>query len=542
MIRDIDRLTARTFDLLVVGGGIYGLTIAYDAAQRGFAVALIEREDFGSGASFNHLRTLHGGLRYLQTLNIPRARESVRERRTMARIAPYAVQPLLFALPLYRSLTKGKTAMRAGFALDRLVAVDRNLDVPAPLRLPAGRVVSRGDAVERFPELRRQGLTGAAVWYDYVTPESDRLTFAFALAAVEHGAVLANYVEATKPMVDGRRIGGVRAIDRQSGRELEIAARVTVNAAGSAIDRLLGPLNASTRIPMLKAMNLVTRRGAGEEALGGPARSGRHLFQVPWRHRALFGTWESDRACEPGATGVTEAEIAAFIADLNHAFPSLDLTLADVALVHRGVVPAAVGSDGRVSLEGGEQIRDHAIDGLDGLISVAGTKYTTARATAERSVYRVLAKLQHASVPCRTAATPLPGGSVRDVAQEVAEARRDHGARLPSDTIPHLVAAYGSRYRDVLAIAADRSDWRSLLADDSPVIAAQLVWAVREEMAVTLCDAVVRRTPLGAVGFPGEIAAARAAAIVGAELGWTAERKRTEIDALRRFYAPVRSA
>src|ERR671937_1277441 len=108
MKRDVDQLTARTFDLLVVGGGIYGLTIAYDAAQRGLGVALIERDDFGSGASFNHLRTIHGGLRYLQTLDIKRARESVRERRTVARIAPHALQPLPFAVPLYRSITKGK--------------------------------------------------------------------------------------------------------------------------------------------------------------------------------------------------------------------------------------------------------------------------------------------------------------------------------------------------------------------------------------------------------------------------------------------------
>jgi len=220
MVRDIDRLTARTFDLLVVGGGIYGLAVAYDAAQRGLAVALIEREDFGSGASFNHLRTIHGGLRYLQTLNILRARESVGERRTLARIAPHAVKPQLFALPLNRSLTKGKTAMRAGFALDRLVAANRNLDVAAHLQLPAGHVISRSEAIERFPELPRQRLTGAAVWYDYVTPESDRLTFTFALAAAEHGAVLANYVEETMPIVERRRIGGVRAIDRQSGREM----------------------------------------------------------------------------------------------------------------------------------------------------------------------------------------------------------------------------------------------------------------------------------------------------------------------------------
>src|SRR3954469_17675448 len=121
MTRDLDQLTGRTFDVLVIGGGIYGLTSAYDAAQRGLLVALIEQDDFGSGTTFNHLRTIHGGLRYLQSLDLARARESVRERRTVARIAPHAVKPLPFALPLYRSLTRGAMAMRAGFALDRLV-------------------------------------------------------------------------------------------------------------------------------------------------------------------------------------------------------------------------------------------------------------------------------------------------------------------------------------------------------------------------------------------------------------------------------------
>src|SRR6266545_4658249 len=167
MTRDLSRLTGSTFDVLVVGGGVYGLTVAYDAAQRGLTVALIERDDFGSGASFNHLRTIHGGLRYLQTLDVARARESVRERRTFARIAPHAVRPTPFALPLYRSLTRGKLAMRAGFLLDCFVAAGRNRGVPAPHRLPRGRVVGRGTAIQQFPGLRRQGLTGAAVWHDY---------------------------------------------------------------------------------------------------------------------------------------------------------------------------------------------------------------------------------------------------------------------------------------------------------------------------------------------------------------------------------------
>src|ERR1700680_4681835 len=141
MKRAVDDLTGPTFDILVVGGGIYGLTIAYDAAQRGLSVALIERDDFGSGASFNHLRTIHGGLRYLQTLDVGRARESVRERRTLAHIAPDGVRPLGFVLPLTRSLMRGKTAMSAGFLLDRFVAFDRNRKVGRDHQLPAGFIV-----------------------------------------------------------------------------------------------------------------------------------------------------------------------------------------------------------------------------------------------------------------------------------------------------------------------------------------------------------------------------------------------------------------
>jgi glycerol-3-phosphate dehydrogenase len=535
MIRDLDQLSSRTFDVLVVGGGIYGLTIAYDAAQRGLSVALIEQNDFGSGASFNHLRTIHGGLRYLQSLDFRRARESVRERRTLARIAPQAVRPLPFVVPVYRSLIRGKTAMRAGFALDRIVAAGRNRGVPASHRLPGGRVVSRGHAAQRFPGLRRHGLTGAAVFHDYVTTEPDRLTFSFALAAAQHGAVLANYVEATAPLADGRRVGGVSARDALGTRALEIRARIVVNATGGRVDRLLKPLGVTTGIPMLQAMNLVTKRDAGEEALGGRSSTGRNLFLVPWRERALFGTWESDRLCDPGET-VAERDVAAFIAELNQAFPALDLTLADVTLVHRGVVPAAVRGN-RVGPEGHEKIRDHAAQGIDGMLSVAGTKFTTARAVAERVTNMLLEKLQHKPVACRTASTPLPGGSVRDVGLAIADARREFDEGLPTDTIPHLIAAYGSRYRDVMDVAGDRKEWRTRIARDSPVIGAELILAARKEMAPTLPDIVIRRTPLGALGHPGDESVARAAAIVGRELKWSDERRRDEIAAVKQFYS-----
>jgi len=521
--------------VLVVGGGVYGLTIAYDAAQRGLSVALIEADDFGSGASFNHLRTIHGGLRYLQSLDLMRARESVRERSTLGRIAPHAVQPLVFALPITRSITRGKAAMRAGFLIDRVVSIGRNRGISAPLRLPRGRVVSRGSAVQRFPGLRRQGLTGAAVWYDYETTEADRLTFAWAVAAAEHGAVLANHVEAIAPLMEGRRVTGVRARDNENRSELEITAAVTVNATGAARNRLLAPLGVAGAVPLLKAMNLVTRREAGDEALGARTASGRHLFLVPWRGRALFGTWESDREVTPDDGTVSEREVGAFIGELNAAFPSLDLKRDDVTMVHRGLVPATKNGD-RVALEGREHIRDHATEGIEGIVTVAGAKYTTARATADRVTTRILEKLQRPGVASRTAAVPLPGGGIRDVGLAIAEARREHDTGLPSDTIPHLIGAYGSRYREVLDLAAATSEGRTPVTKGSPVIGAELVWAVRREMAITLCDAVVRRTPLGALGYPGDAAAQRAAAIVGAECRWSEARTLEEFEALKRFY------
>jgi glycerol-3-phosphate dehydrogenase len=535
--RDLEALTARTFDVLVVGGGIYGLTIAYDAAQRGLSVALIERADFGSGASFNHLRTIHGGLRYLQTLDLARARESMRERRIIATIAPHAVRPLAFALPLRPSLTRGATAMRGGFLLDRLVAFDRNQGVPPSHHLPAGRIVS-GDTLEGLGAVQRPRAKRAAVWYDYVTTEADRLTVSFAIAASRHGAVLANHVEAAALIAQAGRITGVRARDRLAGRDMEVGARITVNATGGRVDDLLRTAGAATGIPMLKAMNLVTRREAGQAAIGGQSASGRHLFLVPSRGRALFGTWESTLPCPPDDTGVSAGDVAAFTRELNEVFPALALTEEDISLVHRGVVPAAI-RRGRLVLEGHEQIRDHVSDGprsLQGLLSVVGAKYTTARGVAEKVTDRLLAKLEKEPVPCKTDTTPLSAPPAGNPTAAPARGERQAGADLPADAVQHLAAAYGPAHSDVMALCRNRPELKAQPSADMPVIGAELVWAVRHEMAMTLADAVVRRTPLGSLGYPGDEVVDRAAAIVAAELGWPRDRIAAEIAQLRAFY------
>ena len=480
LVRDLPRLTTETFDLLVIGGGIYGLTIACDAAQRGLTVALIDAGDFGSGTSFNHLRTIHGGLRYLQTLDIARARESLHERRTLAHIAPWAVRPLPFVLPLGRSLTRGPAAMRVAFVLDSLVASDRNEGLPESLHLPAGRVLPPAEAVSLCPLLSGQPITGAAVWYDYVAVDADRLTLAWGLSAAAHGAALANYVEAASLVVRNGRLSGANCVDRTSGEAFRINARTVVNATGARINTLLTPLAAAVNLPFLQAMNVVTRREAPETAIGGRSASGRNLFLVPWRGRALFGTWESAELCDARRTDVDAPGLASFIGELNDAFPSLALTRDDVSLVHRGVVPARVRTGEPPTLEGHDCIYEHGGDGLAGLITVAGTKYTTARAVAERIVSRVFGMLARVAPPSVSAERPLP----------------------------HV------------ALEGD----------------ALLRHAASHEMVLTLADAVVRRTPLGALGCPADSALAHAAMVVGGVNGWTPARQTEEIAAVRTLY------
>jgi glycerol-3-phosphate dehydrogenase len=248
----------------------------------------------------------------------------------------------------------------------------------------------------------------------------------------------------------------------------------------------------------------------------------------------VFGTWESTRVIESDETesGGSEQRVVEFVGEVNEAFPGVGLTPADVTLVHRGAVPARVDRSGGVHLEGREQVRTHEEQGIDGLITVAGTKYTTARAVAERIVNAVFSKLEREPEPCRTAVRPLLPVPEQALHEEVPSAET-----VPQDDLQsHLLASYGLRYDAVLNLCDERPDWGARVSDDSPVIAAELVWAVRHEMALNLVDALVRRTPLGTLGDPGEAVTERAADILGSELKWTDGERRRNIDEVRRFY------
>ena len=533
--RDVDILAPTTYDVLVIGGGIHGLAVAYEAASRGLRTALIEAGDFGSAASFNHQRTVHGGLRSLQYGRLRYARQSILERRALARIAPWLLRPLPFLVGTYRSVTRGRMALRAAFKIDDWLGRDRNRDVEPELHLPPARLLSKAATQRFFPGIRADKLTGGAQWYDYQMVEPDRLTFAFAAAADRAGATLANYVEALTPIREGGRIAGMQARDLLSGRDFAVRAGATVNAAGAHAGAFMTAFGSKREYLLLKAMSLLTNRPAGDIALAAPAH-GRMLTLVPWRGFGLVGTSQSQTFAQPGDTGASAAEIERLIGDANLAFPALKLTPDDVKAVHRGVVPAVKSRKGVPELRMMPEVYDHASDGSPGAFSIAGAKYSSARGVAERTITMVGRRLRKRLAPSRTSTTLLPGAGIADHEALAIERCRATDVDLSIAEIRHLIARYGERAADIVSLIHERPELRAPLAVSDPTFKAEVAHVIQHEMAVRLTDIILRRTTCGSAGHPGGDVIRAAASIAAGELGWDQERTAEEIESVERFY------
>lgn len=533
MRRDPAALAARPFDLLVIGGGIYGAIAAWDATLRGLSVAVIDRGDFGSGTSLHSAKTVHGGVRALQSGNVAALRRFARERRAFARIAPHLVRPLPFVIPAYRGAARNRMLLRAYFALaERLVQGAVGTPDPAA-GLPPSRMLSRDECLARNPLIDPRGVTGGVEWFDGQMYNSDRMLFAFIASVVEAGAVAVNYVEAEAALARGPVVEGVRAADRLRGEALEIRARVVLNAAGPWAPALCARLapSAGGRLcgRLSKAMNFVIASPLpGPHAVAGPA-GGRLLFVAPWRGgAAIVGTSHDPHAGGADRLALDRGEIDAFAAAVHAAFPALSLRPEDIRLVHRGLLPASPRGDG-ARLATRSVVVDHRSDGIHGLISMLGVRYTTARDTAQQAVDRVVEQLACATRPCRTAVTPLVGGDIDDSDAFLRAATAAASDAVAAPTRERLARTYGTRHRVVLDRLLGSADDRTPLGAACAVTRGEVRHALREEMAVRLPDVLLRRTEAGSAGHPGDDAVADAARIAAAELGWTPQRTATEI-------------
>jgi glycerol-3-phosphate dehydrogenase len=546
MRRDLGALEAREYDVAVVGGGIFGICAAWEAASRGLSVALVERADFSGACSAASFRMVHGGIRYLQHGDVSRLRESVRERRALLRVAPHLVHPLPIVIPTFGHGMRGKELLWAGMTLYDLCAADRNRGIADPTRwIPRGRLLSRGEVLARFPELEESGLNGAAIFSDGQMHDPPRLALAFLRSAVGAGAVAANYVAVSGLIREGARIRGVECTDVLTGAPLRIRARVVLNTAGAWSQRLLARA-AGLRLRPEAVFSrdtcfVLKRRARGPEALAllgrthDPdallSRNARHLFFVPWRERTLLGVWHKVVPDDPDALAVYEDEVATFLEEANAGCPALRLTPDDVSCFNAGLVLFGENRPGSQHLRYGHRSRlvDHmATDGVDGLITSIGVRWTTARGVAESAVTLAARKLGRRAARSHTAETPVFGGDITDVGAFVERSVRSRPAGVPEDLARRLARRHGTAVQALYDRIAGEPALGAPLGD-APVLGGEVVYAVREEMAQRLTDVVYRRTELGTGLRPTRAALEGCARLMAGELGWTPTRLEEEI-------------
>ncbi len=393
--RDPREAARRAYDPIIIGGGIYGACLALEAARRGLRPVLLERDDFGGATSWNTGRIIHGGIRYLQRLDLRAARAMARERSWFLRHFPDLVRPVPFVLPLYGRGLKRPFVLRAGLALNDRLSRPHNRKLRRDRRLPRGRMLGPRQALGMFPQLRREGLLGAGTWYDAMLESPQRLLIEVLHWACALGAVALNYLEVEELLVESGRVTGVRACDSLNRETLVFRGAAVVNCAGpwagglaKKFDRDVAGLGHA--VFLTKA--LLDRPPLAEAALGvEPERPGSHVyFLCPCRGRLLVGGHHSAWSGEARAPAPSEAILRAMIDDLNLALPALELRREEVLRTYTGLIPASRGGGTRFA--GKEIVHEHGRNGgPERLVSVWGIKYSRARLVAEQVLRKLYA-------------------------------------------------------------------------------------------------------------------------------------------------------
>jgi len=532
MRRVLPRLSNETFDLLVIGGGITGACVVRDAALRGLKVALIEKNDFAGATSAYNSKLIHGGLRYLRNFEFGLVRESLRERRVWQRIAPHLVHPLPFLIPLFSAELSARATLAAGLSLYDLLSYDRAwLDDPFQ-RLPGHAWLNKREAVAREPILETSEFEGAFLYYDTQMYSPERLALECLIDADANGAAISNYVEAETLLLRDGRVVGCTLRDVFTQARFDIRAKETLVAAGPWVDLFLERARGrppSHKLKRSKGIHVIVPARTREFALT-IAAAGEHFFALPWRGHTLLGTTDTAFAGSPDDVGVGERDIAEFFSLISRHWPAAQLRRDEVEHFYAGLRPLV--DDGSKDTYGASRravIVDHGKDdGIAGLVSVIGGKWTTSRDLAEKAVDIIVEKTGGRVANCKTATTRLPGGVI-DRFRDFESAQKTAHPRI--EGIPHLARLYGAHLSQLLDLAHGRPELLRSMGSTGD-IAAQIVHAVRDEMAVTLKDVVLRRTGIGQLGPPASCVLDDVSRIMAAEFGWDEARRLAEIDAL----------
>jgi glycerol-3-phosphate dehydrogenase len=528
----LEQIGAQPADLLIIGGGITGAGIARDAAMRGLRTVLVEQNDLGSGTSSRSSRLIHGGLRYLEQAEFGLVLEANRERRTLLRIAPHLVWPLPFVFPIHRGDRISRWRLAAGMLLYDALALFRNVRTH--------RILGKRAMLEAEPMLRDRGLLGGARYYD-AQCDDVRLVIATARSAIHHGALVANYMVVRALERTAGRVVGAQLEDRLTGEHSVLRASVVVNATGPWADRVrrMEDSGAAPLIQPTKGVHIVVDRARLDHrqavAFTSPI-DGRVMFVLPWGDLSYIGTTDTDTLEPPDDLKVTADDIVYLLRSANSRFPSARLGMEDVRASWAGLRPLIIDRDRRSA---SSRPREHAIvQGSGGMLTVVGGKLTTYRSMAAEVVDQAMRELRHRDGRPRqgqahTDEESLPGGEVADLSQF-----RERGLELgiPESSVEHLLRHYGTESAGIFNLCgADRRLLRRLLPPH-PAIEAEVIHAVRRELAQTVEDVLVRRFHLF-YEHPdrGALAAQRVAELMGEELGWDSRQVSEGAERYREF-------
>jgi glycerol-3-phosphate dehydrogenase len=536
--RDFKKICANVFDILVVGGGVHGATIACHAAKAGFRTVLVEKNDFCSATSANSLKILHGGLRYLQHLNIKRMRHSILARREMMQLAPHLVKPLPCMMPLYGNGLRGKRVMQAALLVNDCISWDRNRDLPADVHLPRGRIVSKEYCQNIISDLEIRDLQGASVWYDVLAVNTERMVMEYVLESLEHGALAVNYAEAAD-IEKEEEFYGVTLLDRLSQETHRLKTRYIINAAGPWFEQSLGCKTPvlQTKQQWVMALNIVSKKQLFAEyavALEGKStyedkdaivkRGKRLYFFVPWRGCTMIGTNYEKSIANPDDLQVRREAIQEMVDEVNAIYPGAELKYDDISFYQAGLLPMRGETEhGDIQLEKNSTFYEHLDLGFDRIFSVKGVKYTTAPHLAHEIVHYLQ---KH-----------YPPGQGRKQRKDSLTEKGTLGTELP-EVRELLEERYGQRAIHIFAHLreTDNDIW---LDERARLLKAEIRYLIADEMACRLPDIVFRRTGLGSAICPGQDLLTKLSAFMGSILGWNVEREEKEVEDVLLRYQPL---
>jgi glycerol-3-phosphate dehydrogenase len=542
MERNPSALSKTRFDLVVVGGGINGAATAREAALRGLKVALVEARDFASGTSSRSSKLIHGGLRYLEQFDFGLVHEARRERRLLRDLAPHLAQSLPFVLPIYWGDPYFPLKIRAGLILYDLLG---NLG-----RHDRHHMLTTSDVLKLIPVLQGEGLRGAAIYHDSQTDDA-RLTLEYIVDAADHGAVVLNYTEIHALDLEsyaGNREGKVvtaEAVDGVTGKRYEVSARHWVNATGPWVDylRALVPgFDGSRTVRLTKGTHLILPQVDPRHALFAAISSDKRIFlMLPWNNHSLLGTTDTDFEGDPGSVRPERADVEYLLNAVNRVLRE-PLRAEQVVGSFAGLRALAL-EPGQSPSANTREHRFHRDPWANNFISICGGKLTTARALAEKLVDQIVDQLgcspglsvrRH---PSRQ--TPLPGGHTGPL-EVFAKSSTERAAaefRLPRTVAERIVRTYGSRWTKVLAPIRENPQLAEPLQGAPTLLAAEVDFAIRREMAMTLEDFMLRRSGLNwaACTPAGGESAPAVAAIFASRFGWDAERRKAALDSFSRL-------